>query len=92
MSKIIPFCKLGSGKSMTDANIYVTGLPSLKSLSPSSGSVYGGTILTITGNGFTTGTVINLHTSTCTVIEAALDKLTCLTSEHADGTVSLSIK
>jgi hypothetical protein len=92
MPKIIPFRKLGSGKSMTDASIYVTGLPSLKSISPSSGSVYGGTILTLTGNGFTTGTVISLHTATCTVIDAALDKLTCLTSEHADGSASLSIK
>ena len=77
---------------MTDANIYVTGLPSLKSISPSSGSVYGGTILTLTGNGFTASTTVALHTATCAVINATLDTLTCLTSEHADGSASLSIR
>ena len=77
---------------MIDSSIYVTGMPSIKSISPSSGSIYGGTVLTLTGNGFTTDTSVKLDSSVCTVISATLDTLTCLTSDHADGTVSLVIR
>ena len=77
---------------MTDDTIYITGLPSLKSFSPSSGSVYGGTVITLTGNGFTASTNVVLHTATCAVINATLDTLTCITSEHSDGSASLSIR
>ena len=67
-------------------------MPSIKSINPSSGSVYGGTVLTLTGNGFTAGTSISLGSAVCTVINAALDTITCLTSEHADGTTSLTVR
>ena len=83
---------LGTGKSRVDSSIYVTGMPNLKSISPSSGSIYGGTVLTLTGNGFTTGTSVLLDSSVCTVISATLDTLTCLTSNHADGTASLTVR
>lgn len=75
-----------------DPAIYVTGMPNLKSINPSSGSINGGTVLTLTGNGFTTGTSIRLGTAACTVINAALDALTCLTSDHADGSASLTVR
>ena len=81
------------GNSLNTANCTVTGLPLIKDISPSIGSLNGGTILTISGNGFVSdSTTVLVGSSVCFVTHVTLDQVTCITSAHAVGTVSFAIK
>ena len=57
----------------------VTGLPAVKSISPETGSLYGGSIVTITGNGFDKNSQIKLGAFSCVVISAVPNQLICKT-------------
>ena len=68
-------------------------MPFIQSITPTTGSVYGGSVVTLIGNGFssTTSTVF-LDTAKCVVTQATLGQLKCLTSAHAAGTANLAIR
>ena len=72
---------LGKGTGIVPSNLRVTGLATVHSISPLAGSINGGTILTILGNGFR-NTEIKLGASgLCRIINETLTKLTCQTTE-----------
>lgn len=69
------------------------------SLSPSAGSVHGGTIVTVNGNGFDMSTVATLGSSVCTILSMTTTSLTCKTTRSLDisageqyKTVALSVR
>lgn len=75
-----------------DSAVFVTGLPYIKSIGPLFGSLNGGTLLEIRGNGFNSNSTVKLNTSVCNVVEASLGKLKCLTSAHDEELTTIEIK
>ena len=75
------------------SNLTINGLPSVQSLSPNSGSIYGGTLLTINGNGFdmAQNLVVSIGGRTCIIQSVILSKILCLTSNHKEGNFTVSI-
>ena len=80
----------GIGRS-AETYAYVIGYPFLKSVDPTSGSTKGGTVLTLTGNGFTADTIIKIDAAVCSVTSASIDKLTCITSAHVEAVSNIEI-
>ncbi len=71
----------------------VIGFSSVTSSSPSLGSIYGGTVLTIQGNGFDSSTVVMIGNSVCTITSVLINQLTCETSAHTSASnISFQIR
>uniref|UniRef100_A0A8D0SJH6 Fibrocystin-L n=1 Tax=Sus scrofa TaxID=9823 RepID=A0A8D0SJH6_PIG len=58
---------------------------------PASGSLAGGTVLTISGFGFNKNSKVLVGNETCSIIEGDLDKITCRTPKRFEGTVDISV-
>ena len=84
----------GIGNAIQASPLSVTGQAAVKSISPSSGSVYGGTLVTISGNGFSRvdNTIVKIGSASCVVQSVSLSTVTCLTSQAAAGALSVSTK
>lgn len=79
-------------KGLASGNAKLTSL-ALASLQPSSGSLAGGTLLTITGNGFVTGnTSVMLGSYPCTIVTLTPAMVTCLTHSFKETQVQVNIK
>ncbi|KAK3587658.1 hypothetical protein CHS0354_042441 [Potamilus streckersoni] len=64
----------------------------MSSITPSQGSIYGGTVLTISGNGFVVNdTVVRLDGTMCTIKSVALTQIICVTAAHAAATVTVMV-
>ena len=90
-SQAITINLVGVGNSAASTNAVITGVAKVSSIAPTSGSVNGGTLLTVSGNGFTKETSVRLDNAICTVVTASVDSLTCLTSAHSSQSVSLTV-
>ena len=82
----------GVGDALNPNSVSLKGLKLIQSITPNSGSINGGTVLTIVGNGFDESSQVTLDTANCRVLSKSIDKLTCETTAHSTGTVSYSIK
>uniref|UniRef100_A0A8I3NLP2 Fibrocystin-L n=1 Tax=Canis lupus familiaris TaxID=9615 RepID=A0A8I3NLP2_CANLF len=58
---------------------------------PASGSLAGGTLLTLSGFGFNENSKALVGNETCNVIERDLSKITCRTPKRIEGTVDISV-
>lgn len=65
--------------------------PVVVSASPPSGSVDGGTSLTISGSGFVEGASVTVGGSPCTVTAITETSITCTTTAHAFGLASVVV-
>ena len=81
-----------SGLASMTSIITITGLPSITGISPSSGSTNGGTLVTITGNGFSPKTTVTIGNSQCNVVSVVVNKLQCFTTARAEGEYSVVIR
>ena len=72
------------GDAINAKNLTVTGKPAVFSMNPTNGSVYGGQIITLTGNGFSGNSVITIGPATCRIISYKVDKATCIIDETSD--------
>jgi len=70
----------------------ITGYGTISSVFPSSGSIYGGQMVTISGNGFSDKTTVSFGSSMCKIIEYSINQLKCVSSEHSEGSTNLIIK
>ena len=62
------------------------GIFSLKSITPNSGSIYGGTVVVLDGNGFTLNSTVKLgSSSTCKVVNASINSISCITSDSSQA-------
>ncbi len=77
--------KKGVGDSISPNPVIITGIDSISQISPDSGSIYGGQILTIEGNGFDNTTSVSIDNSNCKVISYSINQLKCLTGAHASA-------
>ncbi|KAF3822699.1 hypothetical protein GH733_008073, partial [Mirounga leonina] len=58
---------------------------------PASGSLAGGTLLSVSGFGFNENSKVLVGNETCNVIEGDLNKITCRTPKRIEGTVDISV-
>lgn len=70
----------------------VTGVASIDSITPSTGSVHGGTEVHILGNGFTSSTTVKFDNVVCEITEVTINTIVCITGEHAAATASADIR
>jgi hypothetical protein len=73
-------------------NNLISGIFSVKSIDPPSGSIYGNTLVTINGNGFSKNDLVYLDNSKCKIVNFTINEIKCLTSPHSEQQVSLTIK
>jgi hypothetical protein len=67
-------------------------LPAISSLSPSSGTILGGTLVTITGVNFSGATSVTFGGFSCTSVNvASANTITCVTPAHVAGTVEVVV-
>jgi Tfp pilus assembly major pilin PilA len=81
----------GSG-SLVAAFTYTAGAPTVGSISPGSGSIAGGTSITINGSGFTPGTTVllgGIQSTSVTVLNSTT--LTALTPAYATGPLVVDV-
>lgn len=78
------------GKASGSLTMY--GTPTISTITPSSGSIYGETYITIQGNGFVENdTIVAVGGATCLVNTTTLSEVTCYTTPHAAGSVSVDV-
>ncbi|XP_036904303.1 fibrocystin-L isoform X2 [Sturnira hondurensis] len=58
---------------------------------PGSGSLAGGTLLTLSGFGFDKNSKVLVGNESCNVIDGDLNKITCRTPKRTEGTVDISV-
>ncbi|KAL3885610.1 hypothetical protein ACJMK2_025660 [Sinanodonta woodiana] len=73
-------------------SLQVQSIAVISSISPSQGSIHGGTVLTISGNGFVVSdTVVRLDGTMCTIKSVTLTQIICVTAAHAAVTVTVKV-
>ena len=73
-------------------SLQVTSNAALSSVTPTSGSIHGETLITLSGNGFISNkTTVSLGGSTCTIQSISLSQVVCRTSAHAAGSVDVVV-
>uniref|UniRef100_A0A8C5F806 PKHD1 like 1, tandem duplicate 1 n=1 Tax=Gadus morhua TaxID=8049 RepID=A0A8C5F806_GADMO len=68
-----------------------TNLLNVTSISPLSGSVAGGTLLTVSGFGFGEDTVVTVGGEECSVVDLRFDELACRTPAASAGSQSVTV-
>jgi len=63
--------------------------PTISSITPSSGSISGGTLVTITGTGFSSATSVKLGSSSCTIQTVTSTSITCTVAAKLNADPSL---
>lgn len=63
-------------------NNLIRGIFSVLSMFPDIGSIFGGSLVTITGNGFVSNSTIRLNTSNCTIVSLSVTQIKCLTTPN----------
>ncbi|XP_061164553.1 fibrocystin-L-like [Saccostrea echinata] len=81
-----------SGFGSAVSSLEVASPAVISSLTPSSGSVYGGTVIHVQGNGFTQDANITIGGVSCQLISATLSDLQCTTGAHAAETSQVDIQ
>ncbi|XP_077870118.1 fibrocystin-L-like [Saccoglossus kowalevskii] len=70
----------------------ITSIPVIDSISPSSGSINGGSLVTVTGSGFhVDDTLVDIDGTECSIQSIIISEIVCITSAHADGSVDLTV-
>lgn len=78
------------GKASGSLKVY--GSPTVSIITPSSGSIYGETAITIQGNGFVENdTTVTIDGASCEILKTLLSEVTCKTQSHVAATVSVEI-
>ncbi|XP_066276424.1 fibrocystin-L-like [Branchiostoma lanceolatum] len=83
-----------AGRGNAASNAFVTGQAVIHSMSPSEGSLAGGTTLTVTGNGFGSDTTVTMDGETCEILSVNLSTVTCITpaaTNESDHQVQVSV-
>lgn len=83
--------KQDAGSAVISNSVSFSGTPTLDSVSPTTGSVDGGTLLTLIGNGFTSDIVIKMAFQRCNVKSITLTQVTCVTPAFFATTTNIEI-
>ncbi|KAK2887447.1 hypothetical protein Q8A67_015675 [Cirrhinus molitorella] len=81
----LSFFLVGNAQYQNDSNFNFTHLLGVTSINPTTGSVAGGTILTVSGYGFSNNTAVTINTQPCNIIEVQLSQLRCIVPAGSEG-------
>ncbi len=81
----------GQSATLTNAFTYTAPAPTIKSVSPTSGTRSGGTTVTITGTNFVSGATVTFGGTAATVRSTSATSISVRTPAHAAGTVSVVV-
>lgn len=81
----------GKGLATPNPSLQVAGEPIVASMTPNTGSVYGGTLVTILGNGFDLSSQVTLAGADCVVKSVSTTSLTCRTPS-GNGNALLAVR
>ncbi|XP_031760464.1 fibrocystin-L [Xenopus tropicalis] len=82
----------GSGFALsTGSNLTYTVQSSISAVSPSSGSLAGGTLVTLIGTGFSEGSVVQFGSNKCDILFANLTTIQCRTEAELAGSVDVVV-
>ncbi|KAM9385916.1 fibrocystin-L-like isoform 2-T2 [Pholidichthys leucotaenia] len=87
----VSFHSLGDARFAGGNPLLFTYQLNVSSVSPLSGSLEGGTLLTVEGYGFCTNTTVTVGSAECTVVEATDTELKCRTPAGAAGLKSITV-
>ncbi|HEY3380968.1 MAG TPA: IPT/TIG domain-containing protein [Vicinamibacterales bacterium] len=88
---LVALVSAGCGDSGTPASPSVNG-PILQSVSPATGTTYGGTVVTIAGTGFVAGATVTFGGTAATAVNVeSAQKITATTPAHASGAATVVI-
>ena len=78
---------------MLDQTAYMSvAAPTISAVSPSTGTISGGTAVTVTGTGFISDAAVSIGGVTCSNIDVSSSTtLTCTTGAHSMGTVDITV-
>jgi hypothetical protein len=80
------------GKGKASGSLTMTGDAQISGINPPSGSLFGGTNITIQGNGFAVNkTTVVIDGSECKIISVSLSEVVCTTKPHAIADVSVEV-
>ncbi|CAH1789358.1 unnamed protein product [Owenia fusiformis] len=80
------------GSALSEGYASLTSSALIYSVSPTEGSINGGTSITIAGNGFAPAdTTVSVGGVDCTIETISISELTCITGAHSAGTVKINI-
>ncbi|XP_069051252.1 PKHD1 like 1, tandem duplicate 1 [Lepisosteus oculatus] len=88
----VSFVKLGFTQNTGGAVFNFTVNMGIFNYSPLAGSVAGGTVLTVSGYGFSNATQVLIGSSACSVIYVSLDEVKCRTPPGTPGNVTVLFK
>ncbi|XP_042290990.1 PKHD1 like 1, tandem duplicate 1 [Thunnus maccoyii] len=87
----VSFPSLGNSRFVGDSVLHFTYQLIVSSFSPVSGSVAGGTLLTVTGFGFSENTRVTVGSEECTVVHASDTELKCRTPAGTAGSQTVTV-
>ncbi|KAG7457780.1 hypothetical protein MATL_G00230750 [Megalops atlanticus] len=87
----LSFDGLGLAQPSGNAGFNFTNQMGVSSISPTSGSVAGGTLLTVLGYGFSNHTEVMIGTAMCAVVSVHLDELRCRTPPGEAGSHEVTL-
>ncbi|XP_043073568.1 PKHD1 like 1, tandem duplicate 1 [Puntigrus tetrazona] len=87
----LTFSLVGNAQSHNDNSFNFTHLLGVTSINPTTGSVAGGTILTVSGFGFSIETAVTIGTQPCYVLEVELSQLRCIVPAGSEGDQRLTL-
>lgn len=70
---------------------YLNVAPTISSITPSVGTTLGGTVLTISGSNFISGSIVKLGDKECLNSQVTESQITCTTDSHFAGTVDVIV-
>jgi hypothetical protein len=86
------FLLIGVGTVLSSSTL--TSVAAISSVSPTPGSIYGGAVLTINGNGFANSASniqVLVGTSSCTIIQSTPGQVQCIVPAQGSGPSSATI-
>ena len=81
----------GKGLATADSSHAVDSQALISAISPTEGSTYGGTLVTITGHGFKANSTVTIDSDTCSVTMESATTIECETLAHVTGAVNVSV-
>ncbi len=92
-SYVLFSASIGIGNSIQTSSFVINGIAAIASFSQRSGSIFGGSIFSITGNGFgnSLNTQVKIGAKFCSISSVSSSQVICLTPSYSVGNYSVSI-
>ncbi|ROL45843.1 Fibrocystin-L [Anabarilius grahami] len=87
----LSFSVLGNAQYQNNSSFNFTHLLGVTSINPTTGSVAGGTILTVSGYGFSNDTAVTIGTQPCNIMEVELFQLRCIVPAGSEGEQTVTL-